>query len=93
MLMERTKLLRWLLARVRPREFDSNKQYAAEVLAILVQVRGEGVRIVCVQPVCGGVGECVCVGGMCVGVWIICVQPVCRVVGECVCVVCVWGYG
>eukprot|EP00897_Mesotaenium_endlicherianum_P007045 jgi/Mesen1/6369/ME000329S05538 len=34
---ERTKLLKWLLARVRVREFDNNKLYASEVLAILVQ--------------------------------------------------------
>ena len=34
---ERTKLLRWLLGRVKQREFDSNKQYASEVLAILLQ--------------------------------------------------------
>ena len=34
---QRTKLLRWLLGRVRQREFDSNKQYASEVLAILLQ--------------------------------------------------------
>ena len=34
---QRTKLLKWLLGRVRQREFDSNKQYASEVLAILLQ--------------------------------------------------------
>ena len=33
----RTKLMRWLLSRVKQREFDSVKQYASEVLAILVQ--------------------------------------------------------
>jgi hypothetical protein len=33
----KTKLLKWLLARLRPRETDSNKQYASEILAILVQ--------------------------------------------------------
>ena len=37
--MERTRLLKWLLARIRPREFDSNKQQASDLLAILVQVR------------------------------------------------------
>ncbi|OWM64354.1 hypothetical protein CDL15_Pgr020320 [Punica granatum] len=34
---ERTKLLRWLLAKIRAKEFDSNKQYASEILAILLQ--------------------------------------------------------
>eukprot|EP01018_Ginkgo_biloba_P030882 Gb_25207 [translate_table: standard] len=34
---DRTKLLRWLLGRIKPREFDSNKQYATEILAILLQ--------------------------------------------------------
>ena len=34
---ERTKIMKWLLGRVRQREFDSVKQYASEVLAILVQ--------------------------------------------------------
>eukprot|EP01018_Ginkgo_biloba_P018544 Gb_03273 [translate_table: standard] len=34
---ERTKLLRWLLDRIKPREFDSNKQYATEILPILLQ--------------------------------------------------------
>jgi beta-catenin-like protein 1 len=32
-----TKLLRWLLSRVKAREFDANKQYASEILAILLQ--------------------------------------------------------
>lgn len=34
---ERTKLLRWLLSKIKIREFDSNKQYASEILAILLQ--------------------------------------------------------
>ncbi|GLT57698.1 hypothetical protein SLA2020_306520 [Shorea laevis] len=34
---ERTKLLRWLLGKIKIREFDSNKQYASEILAILLQ--------------------------------------------------------
>lgn len=34
---EKTKLLRWLLAKIRVKEFDSNKQYASEILAILLQ--------------------------------------------------------
>ncbi|XP_026408021.1 beta-catenin-like protein 1 [Papaver somniferum] len=34
---ERTKLLRWLLAKIKVREFDGNKQYASELLAILLQ--------------------------------------------------------
>ncbi|GMI73454.1 hypothetical protein like AT3G02710 [Hibiscus trionum] len=34
---ERTKLLRWLLGKIKLREFDSNKQYASEILAILLQ--------------------------------------------------------
>lgn len=34
---ERTKLLRWLLTKIRAKEFDSNKQYGSEILAILLQ--------------------------------------------------------
>ncbi|XP_077247009.1 ARM repeat superfamily protein [Tasmannia lanceolata] len=34
---ERTRLLRWLLSKIKVREFDSNKQYASEILAILLQ--------------------------------------------------------
>ena len=34
---ERTKLLRWILTRIKVREFDSNKLYASEILAILLQ--------------------------------------------------------
>ncbi|TKY47335.1 Beta-catenin protein 1 [Spatholobus suberectus] len=34
---ERTKLLKWLLGKIKVREFDSNKQYASEILAILLQ--------------------------------------------------------
>ncbi|KAG0624269.1 hypothetical protein M758_3G235400 [Ceratodon purpureus] len=34
---ERTKLLRWILNRIKLREFDSNKFYASEILAILLQ--------------------------------------------------------
>ena len=34
---ERTKLLRWLMGRIKVREFDANKQYASEILAILLQ--------------------------------------------------------
>lgn len=34
---ERTKLLKWLLGKIKVREFDSNKQYASELLAILLQ--------------------------------------------------------
>lgn len=37
-LAEKTRLLKWLLGRLKPKEFDANKQYASEVLAILVQV-------------------------------------------------------
>ncbi|KAH7534008.1 hypothetical protein FEM48_Zijuj04G0192100 [Ziziphus jujuba var. spinosa] len=37
MVCERTKLLKWLLGKIRVREFDSNKQYASEILAILLQ--------------------------------------------------------
>ncbi|KAF5838984.1 Catenin-beta-like protein [Dunaliella salina] len=35
--VEKTRLMKWLLGRIRPREFDSNKQQASELLAILVQ--------------------------------------------------------
>lgn len=34
---EKTKLLKWIQARIKIREFDSNKQYASEILAILLQ--------------------------------------------------------
>ncbi|OMP07911.1 Armadillo-like helical [Corchorus olitorius] len=34
---ERTKLLKWLLGKIKAKEFDSNKQYASEILAILLQ--------------------------------------------------------
>lgn len=40
-MLQRTKLLKWLLARVRRRASDTNKQYAAELLAILMQVGGD----------------------------------------------------
>ncbi|GAX82009.1 hypothetical protein CEUSTIGMA_g9437.t1 [Chlamydomonas eustigma] len=36
-LVDKTRLLKWLLTRIRPREFDSNKLEASELLAILVQ--------------------------------------------------------
>ncbi|KXZ43101.1 hypothetical protein GPECTOR_102g54 [Gonium pectorale] len=35
--VERTKLLPWLLRRLKRRDFDPNKQYASEVLAVLMQ--------------------------------------------------------
>ncbi|VVA96249.1 unnamed protein product [Arabis nemorensis] len=34
---ERTKLLRWLLVKIKVREFEGIKQYASEILAILLQ--------------------------------------------------------
>ncbi|KAL2942873.1 Beta-catenin-like protein 1 [Bienertia sinuspersici] len=34
---EKTKLLRWLLGKIKVKEFDGNKEYASEVLAILLQ--------------------------------------------------------
>jgi beta-catenin-like protein 1 len=34
---ERTKLLRWLLTKIKVREFEGIKQYASEILAILLQ--------------------------------------------------------
>jgi beta-catenin-like protein 1 len=37
-LLERTKLLKWLLSRIRIKASDSNKQYASEILSILMQV-------------------------------------------------------
>lgn len=39
MFVEKTKLLTWLLRRLKRREFDTNKQYASEILAILMQAR------------------------------------------------------
>ncbi len=36
-LLDRTKILKWLLTRMRVREFDSNKQEASELMAILIQ--------------------------------------------------------
>ncbi|ORX34896.1 Catenin-beta-like protein [Kockovaella imperatae] len=38
-----TDLMRWLLTRVGQKEFDSNKQYASQILAILVQTGRDGV--------------------------------------------------
>lgn len=37
MVCERTRLVKWLLGKIKVREFDSNKQYASEILAILLQ--------------------------------------------------------
>ncbi|KAL0017236.1 hypothetical protein SO802_004305 [Lithocarpus litseifolius] len=37
MVCERTKLWKWLLGKIKMREFDSNKQYASKILAILLQ--------------------------------------------------------
>jgi hypothetical protein len=37
--LQRTKLLKWLLSRIRVKGSDSNKQYASEILSILMQVR------------------------------------------------------
>ncbi|GAB4836129.1 hypothetical protein Ancab_001044 [Ancistrocladus abbreviatus] len=34
---EKTKLMRWLLGKIKVREFDGNKLYASEILAILLQ--------------------------------------------------------
>lgn len=38
-ILQRTKLLKWLLSRIRVKGSDSNKQYASEILSILMQVR------------------------------------------------------
>jgi beta-catenin-like protein 1 len=35
--VRRTKVLKWILTRLKPREFDSNKQAASEVLTLLLQ--------------------------------------------------------
>ena len=37
MVCEKTKLMRWLLGKIKVREFDGNKQYSSEILAILLQ--------------------------------------------------------
>uniref|UniRef100_A0A6N2N9P5 Beta-catenin-like protein 1 N-terminal domain-containing protein n=3 Tax=Salix TaxID=40685 RepID=A0A6N2N9P5_SALVM len=37
MICEKTRVLKWLLGKLKLREFDSNKQYAAEILSILLQ--------------------------------------------------------
>lgn len=37
MVCEKTKILRWLMAKIKVREFDGVKQYASEILAILLQ--------------------------------------------------------
>ncbi|CAK7338787.1 unnamed protein product [Dovyalis caffra] len=37
MICEKTRILKWLLGKLKVREFDSNKQYAAEILSILLQ--------------------------------------------------------
>lgn len=36
MVCERTKMLRWILGKIKVREFDVNKQYTSEILAILL---------------------------------------------------------
>lgn len=36
-MVQRTTLLRWLLRRLKPREFDSNKESAGSLLALLLQ--------------------------------------------------------
>ena len=36
-MVRRTPLLRWLLKRLKPREFDSNKEAAGSLLALLLQ--------------------------------------------------------
>lgn len=46
MLGEKTNLLSWLLTRIQPKAFDSNKQYASEILAVLVQVTDNAVGVV-----------------------------------------------
>lgn len=38
-MFEKTKILRWLLARLRVREFDANKLYASELLSMYLQAR------------------------------------------------------
>ena len=42
-IVSETTLLPWLLKRVEVKEFDSNKQYASEILAILLQQSRENV--------------------------------------------------
>lgn len=37
MICEKTRVFKWLLGKLKVREFDSNKQYAAEILSILLQ--------------------------------------------------------
>ncbi|GFZ09586.1 ARM repeat superfamily protein [Actinidia rufa] len=37
MVCEKTKLMRWLLGKIKVRDFDGNKQYSSEILAILLQ--------------------------------------------------------
>ena len=36
-IVTRTNILKWIVQRLKGREFDSNKQYASEILAILLQ--------------------------------------------------------
>jgi hypothetical protein len=60
--LSRTKLLKWLLARLRVKgPCDSNKQYASEVLSILMQVRAPKAWVCA-----GAVLVCRCVGVLCV---------------------------
>ena len=51
-LVQRTDLLSWILGRLKPKRFDPNKQYASEILAVLLQqrwgARGEWMRAACV---------------------------------------------
>lgn len=42
-IVEGTALLQWLLQRIKKKEYDSNKQYASEIMAILLQDSRENV--------------------------------------------------
>ncbi len=43
-LVKRTKILKWMLNRLKPREFDPNKGSVGEVLAVLLQSSQENAQ-------------------------------------------------
>lgn len=49
-MFEKTRLLKWLLTRLRVREFDANKLYASELLSMYLQARAPGWALTLISP-------------------------------------------
>ena len=70
--VQRTTLLRWLLKRLKPREFDSNKEAAGSLLALLLQTHPPNAQALAdingidallqVHPWCSPPGSCAVFG-------------------------------